>query len=202
VASRDLESFPLGRHQYLILIPQNPGQLDELPPDEQPQDLGADTRGIVISAGPMFPLHKGHKQLRAGYFADADLIATEQCLNPNLLKHSNERHFHPRVLTVSLAGTKWTSIDKAITAIIDAANYYNDYERNHPIDYPFLGGVTKKLKHKPCYNSNSWAQSIIQYVVGPGAVQGQFPGGNLLNLCQNDRIPPVYFTPLQGTMSP
>src|SRR5262249_17761951 len=126
MAARDLR-LPgiLGRHQYLILIPQNPAQFDDLPPTARPRDLGNNILGIVIGAHPV--KHERHKrsELRASFFEKGDDWATKQCLNPDKFIRLFKQKLHTEVLSVNLSGAGAGSIDTSIRAIVNAVHNYN-----------------------------------------------------------------------------
>ncbi len=176
VAARDLAGAAfLGTHQFLVLVPQNPrrfrGKL---------RDLGDGTRGIVIGA------HNVGGRLRVKRFERSDFQAARQYFNPGQFVQLLTPDFDTEFDLVDLSRSRWKSIDGAIAAVLRAVERYEVNEARRPIRYPSFSGQFRRN----CINSNSWAQSVIQFVAGSGAVREDFSG---LDTCHQNRISRSYF---------
>lgn len=168
VAGRNLNMTggSLGTHQYLILVPNGPYQFST-------RDLGDGTQGIVIGA-------HNRRRLKLVQFETADVRATREYVN---LAGSSGGDFDTTVALVNIGSRSLTT---TIARLLDAGRYYARYEKRHPIPYPSIGQMLRGRG----LNSNSWVQSLVQYVVGPRRVQEDFPGNDLLH---EKRIPRRYF---------
>ena len=169
VAARNLAGVAfVGTHQFLILVPQNPqnyrGQL---------ADLGDGTLGFVMGA------HNDHGRLRVRMFEPSDVQATRQLTNP----HRYGTSFSPEFDRVVLLSQ---SVDSVISNLLRARDRYIYAENRLPIPYPSAPGQFGPN----CLNSNSWAQSIVEYVVGPRRVREDFTGADT---CHENRIASFYF---------
>lgn len=177
VAARDLD-IARGAvngltHQYVILIPANPDDFK----GANVRDLGDGTRGIVIAA------HNIDGKLQVRTFNHADLTATQQYLDPEKYTAPLIADYDPQVAPVNLSGLR---IDDTIRKILNARDHYVRYAQSHPLTYPSL----PEQRVPKVINSNSWAQSIIEYTVGRGRVLENFDG---FDPGHQNRIPRNYF---------
>jgi hypothetical protein len=176
VAARDLAGPAfLGTHQFLILIPQNPrrfrGKL---------RDLGDGTLGIVVGA------HNVGGRLKVKFFEPSDLRATREFFNPGRYVGLLAPDFDTEIDLVDLSRSRYGGIDAAIARILKAIDRYQVNEARKPISYPSFAGQFRRNN----INSNSWAQSVIQWTVGRGAVQEDFTG---FDLGHQNRVKRSYF---------
>lgn len=169
VAARDLAGAAfVGTHQYIILVPENPSAFSAS------TKLSDGSKVIILGAH-----NTGRLQVKP--FEASDTAATEEYVNPAANVSSFLPDFDTQVDRVLLTG----GVDATISRIIAAVNRYVSYEATHPLIYP-TGGTFGGSG----YNSNSWAQSVIEYTVGRGRVRENFTG---LDTLATQRIPKVYF---------
>lgn len=185
VAARDLNTkatLGIGTHQYLVLVPEDPSQFENMG-DYAPQDLGDGTQGIIIGA------HKvevdGEDSLVAQPFEYADTLATREHYDSSRIKWWKP-DWDTEVHQVNTTTTRLSN-DEQIKNIIEATENYN---RNERIPY---GNPEWPWQDEPDrVNSNSWAQSVIEHVVGPERVQEDFVGQDVFN---DRRIEDRFFEP-------
>jgi hypothetical protein len=174
VLARDLDVgvvHEVGRHQLLVLVPQNRRTVSGL------LNLGHGVSAVVFSA---LKVNGELKMMMANQpLGQADLQAARDFVA------GVSGHYRPEAASVGLSDP--ASVDRQIQRLIQSANYYNTYEAAHPIAYPPLGGA---LDPRNCLNSNSWAQSIVEYVIGPRRVLEDFTGNDV---CNTNRIDRRYF---------
>jgi hypothetical protein len=171
VAVRDLDGLHVRRaHQFLILVPKAPAFPGT-------KDLGDGTKGIVVGA------HNVAQRLQVLEFQKADVQATREYLNSKAYGRPL-RSFHFDSRPVRLSPKK--GLDAVIREILRAITTYKHAEALRPISYPKFW----QQGSAGCINSNSWAQSVIECVVGKGAVANDFSGWDL---CKDNRIDRSYF---------
>jgi hypothetical protein len=179
VAARDLAlapatpELPVGRHQFIVLVPKNPERFRGML-----TNLGDGALGIVIAT------HDVNDRLQVKRTDVSDLLSIREYVNPKQNVHGPAR-FDTEVAKVKLRGR---DIDHTIRRILAATDHYIAYEQRYPIWYP-----SPLEQFKPgCVNSNSWAQSMIEYIVGKNRVKEDFAGWDL---CHGNRISKDYFVP-------
>lgn len=136
----------------------------------KPQDLGDGTYGFVAGA------QNKNSRLMLEYFETSDCQATRE--HYNWSKYGG--YFADFDTEIHKVTSKKT-VDVLIRLVFDCLGAYVDNETAEPIPYPSAGWGL---------NSNSWAQSVIQYA--GGTAPGDFSG---VDLSGGERIPKAYFTP-------
>lgn len=183
LAGRDLAGMAaIGTHLLIIIVPGNksPQTVPYIDPNKktlsysqsyrlQPQDLGDGTYGFVAGA------QNKNSRLMLEYFEKSDYQATREHYNwkkygPYLADFDTEIH--------EVKSKK--SVDVLIKNVFECLRNYVDNETAEPIPYPTAGWGR---------NSNSWAQSVIEY--SEGTAPGDYSG---LDLSGGMRIPKAYFT--------
>jgi len=201
VAARDLSAaefepenatfFWPGRHQFLVLIPAVPGQFPDV------RKIGDETRGLIIGGH----VDKGHLVARS--FQESDLRAIQEFTNPAKFVRFYRPDFDTEVHRVDLSNSA-RSIDETIAAILKAIRAYQRHTARTPIRYPAKWELVKRgigdvagnltlgvpLKSR-LMNSNSWAQSVVEFTIGYGRVIENMNGNDILH---DTRIPPMYFS--------
>ena len=191
VFDRDLDGLFIGKHKYLVLVPDDPskfqGTLTINSLDFVLEDLGDGTMGFVIGA------QNDNGRLIVELFNGADRTATNQYYDPPS-RWDLRPNFSPRQsLTQSACPASDSRSDtQLINDILSAAANYADNEALLNIPYP---GNTQQLAHNAGYvNSNSWVNSLMDHV-GLTIDDGEnWSGADLLN---GNRLDPGYFQ--QGT---
>jgi RHS repeat-associated protein len=181
LANRDLDiSFGIGKHQFKILIPDNPIDFPSellsklgVPPM---QDLDNGRMGWVIGG------HNKDGALQARYFQKADFQATKEYFNSKL------KSWYKADFSTELSETshKGLSDSEYITSILKNTQNYISQSARHPIPYPSV------LIQAFTYNSNAWAQSLTIY---SGGSSHYFNNG--FNPGQLMRLDPSLFQPLE-----
>ena len=169
VLARDLKFSPVGTHQFIVLVPEDPNFPGAT-------DLGNGVKGIVLGA------QADAGRLRVRFRDGSDVRATQEYANPK----DNVKPWWPDYSTEAhQAEIGNRSVDTLIQNVLDATDNYIANENESNIPYPYWPVGDEKV------NSNSWVQSIIEYVVGPGAVPGHFDYSR--DLLHENRIPEPYF---------
>jgi len=188
-AARNLEGFMVpGTHQFIIMIPDNPAdfqgtsagaRLLNALPEAQMKAVGG-RQAIVVGA------HNVESRLRVIFFQRSDVAATAELFDTtrNFLSRPGwETEAH------DIAAPNGRSDTQFIIDILRATQNYMQNENAVHIPYPTGGGITNPFS-KRSLNSNSWAESVLEFV---GARPWpDFYGRDLL---RNNRIPRGYFTP-------
>ncbi len=93
--------------------------------------------------------------------------------------------------TLDVAPVSYLSVDPGIDELMLGYGHYLIYEAAHTIAYPASGGMTMRgCETSTTYNSNSWAQSLVEHRLGAGLVREDFDG---IDICHENRIPSAYF---------
>ena len=186
LAARDLSGSPVGTHQFLILVPEHPENFTNL------VDLGDGTKGIIVAAyssnGRLISaVNDFDDQDGDAALSQNDLDAAKELYNSkentSLLKPDYST-IHRRI---QLDDDR--SVDDQIRAIILASENYKENERQYNIPYPKwhenLKGV---VNNSSCMNSNSFAQSILRYVIDNPNVEDDIGWFFVLDACHSTRI--------------
>jgi len=171
VGARDLSGLAVGTHQFIVITYQNPIfplniGLSKIPTKQ----LGGGVRGIVIGA-------QNRGTLAVEFFEKGDLTAAMEFFG------SVETKWHTPDYDAQLIKVKYDSMpeQEAKRRVISLIDSYILNQTTDPIRYPTAGfGV----------NSNSWAQSVIEY--SGGKVSGDMKG---LDISNSKRVPRTYFMP-------
>jgi hypothetical protein len=188
VAGRPLKGFAIsevGTHQYVIMIPRNRTLFRNRPL----VDLGdGRTWGIVLGAHNRGDLEVEPNQAQ-------DLLSIRQYINRGRYGDA----FFPRLVD-RVRLSRGRGVDATIRALLRASDNYVRNESKRAMPYPSdaanaeecffeLKGEDSGVRN--LYNSNSWAQSLIEYGIGRGRVTEDFP---LCDTFHRNRIPRSYFT--------
>ncbi len=177
LGSRDLNGVPLGTHQFIVLASYSllscrVGH----EPRARAQHLGkakkTDLYGVVVGAQNV------ERKLEVKYFEDADTAATHEYFG---LKSTtwHKSDFDAEMFPVDFGSTPdHVAIEKVLFLV---ENYRINVSQTS-IKYPTAGLG---------FNSNSWAQSVIQYA--GGKVNENTAG---LDVNSGRRIPKIYFEPI------
>lgn len=162
----------LGGHQFIVLVPEHPDQFGVLT-----RDLGDGSLGIVVGA------YDVGGRLQSIMFAASDYDTVQR-----LLKTKDKILAGVKVDRINLNKTiHFNNLDQGLRRILNVAQNYRALQDKKPLKYP--DGLLGQLS-PTCLNSNSWAQTVVQLAVGPGAVPEHIEG---LDLCNENRIDPSYF---------
>jgi hypothetical protein len=83
------------------------------------------------------------------------------------------------------------SPDVAMLRLTNNYQHYLIHSSDKPITYPAKGGLAGLgCASSTTFNSNSWAQSLVEYTFGRGVVRDDFAG---FDICHGNRIPGEYF---------
>jgi len=172
IGARDLSGIPFGTHQFIVITGR-----DRLTPRDigfekvSAKFLGKDTYGIVIGAH-----NRGN--LAVEFFESADFEAAQEFFGGKKTKwYSSD--FDAELHKVDFGNTPGSVAANLVLFRISAFLINQSMDR---IPYP-SGGLG--------YNSNSWAQSVIEYSSGKGVED--FKG---LDVSNSKRIPRIYFEPV------
>ena len=176
VVGREIEgrAYGLGTHQYVIAIPEQPKNFKGI------RDLGYGIKGFVISAD--YKVINNKPYLFGGTFvSDGDIQYTKRIASLGTGKEEIKDFDYNRIAKVDV---DQRGVDETIKSLLFAADLYSRNAKKFPIPYN-----NRPLPYGPGFNSNSWTQSIIEYV--GGKVKEDFPGFDWLN---NNRIDTRYFS--------
>ena len=183
-AARDLNGFPIGTHQFEILIPDNPQDFDEKKLKElgaEPmRDLGNGEKGWVIG-GHKKEEKKGEYYLRAEFFEKADTEATKEFLDTKTVKWYKS-DFDTEA---SLVKHKGKTDTEYITDVLKNTKNYQGNQSSMPISYP----KNTDQYDKGTWNSNSWNNSNLKHAGGT-EYQTDFKG---MDAARENIIPKKYF---------
>lgn len=175
IAARDLDGFPIGTHQFIIIIiienKSNPHPAAKLNANMiPPKILGNGMLGHVIGA---------HNQsgLVVEYFEKSDYKATLEYFDKKMV-HFYKSDYDTEVIKVVFPNK---NEQIAIREIYDLVNAYHINQSIDKIKYPSMGLG---------FNSNSWVQTVIE--LAGGKVKSDLKGFDIAN---NKRIPKTYFLP-------
>ena len=191
-AARDLNEFPIGTHQFAILIPDNPKDFDDNKLKElgvEPmRDLGNGDKGWVIG-GHKKEDNKDEYYLRAEFFEKSDIEATREFFDPKIVKWYKS-DFDTEV---SLVKHKGKTDTEYITDLLKNTKNYQYNQSSMPILYP------KPIDQyaKGTWNSNSWNNSNLRHAGGT-EYQTDFKG---MDAARDNIIPKHYFNDLHSSES-
>jgi len=190
---RDLKGVPVGRHQFLVIIPDNPsdfeGRIFNLGNniDFRLSDVGNGELGFVIGAQDQ------NDRLIAEAFNDADTTATTQFFNPESKPWYGWGNLSPNATACTIPQGASGLVDDTATinALLTNIANYNNNESRLKIPYPTVGQTvsTSFTASKGYVNSNSWALSVLDSL-GIVPNKTNMPGADLMNA---NRIDPDYF---------
>jgi hypothetical protein len=184
-AARDLNGFPIGTHQFEILIPDNPHEFDDKKLKElgvEPmRDLGNHEKGWVIGGHKKEDVFGNH-YLHAEFFEKSDTEATKEFLNPHTVKWYRA-DFDTEASLVTHEGKTDTEF---ITDVLKNTMSFQKNQSTMPISYPknteqYVNGT---------WNSNSWNNSNLKHSGGT-KYQTDFVG---MDPARDAIIPEKYFT--------
>ncbi|MFM2067857.1 MAG: hypothetical protein RLZZ584_2766 [Pseudomonadota bacterium] len=174
LGSRDLNGVPIGTHQFLVLtghylLACRANSAREAEARYLGKQGGQDVYGVVVGA------HKVGGKLVVKYFEDADLAATMEYFGgrPTSFFSSD---FDAEMFPVAFGTLPDTA---SIERVLECIENYRTNVSESPIDYPTLGVG---------FNSNSWAQSVVQYTGGSTTEDSSG-----LDVSSGRRIPQIYF---------
>ncbi|MCG7950390.1 MAG: RHS domain-containing protein, partial [Candidatus Thiodiazotropha endolucinida] len=186
---RDLDGVFVGRHKYLVLVPDNPNDFSGRSYNignfsMTLQDLGNGTYGFVIGA------QNDNDRLIVQPFNSADYEATQEFYNPGQYTSFWRPDFSA---TSSLCSPNTNVPPRSDTQIIEdiiaAVQNYARKEASLNIRYP---SATQQLQESDGYvNSNSWAHTIIDFV-GLNVVRGDNWSG--VDALSGNRLDHGYFS--------
>ena len=183
-AARDLNEFPIGTHQFEVLIPDNPQDFDEKKLKElgvEPmRDLGNGEKGWVIGGHSRKGVD-GKNYLQAEFFEKADTEATKEFLDPKIVKWYKS-DFDTEAGLVKHEGKTDTEY---ITDLLKNIKNYQGNQSSMPIPYP----KNTDQYDKRTWNSNSWNNSNLKHAGGT-EYQTDFKG---MDAARDNVIPKKYF---------
>ena len=189
LAAREL-SLPVanpGRHQFVVLVPKKS--------NSNTIQMSDGTYVTVLAA------YNRNETLTADKNHNDDVDPLREYFDPDL--HGDEGSHWNTIVKPSLVPLK--SLNKSTKGLLAAFETYQQESQRNPITYPSLGEhanaadlwIEFDIKAGPetpgftnVLNSNSWAQSLCTYVLGPGMVDGHMAG---LDVFYWNRIPSQYF---------
>ena len=179
-AARDMDGVFIGRHHFLILIPDRPADFEGNSPGAKLlQALGIRMETIggkqMIVAGA----HNVTGRLQVKFFQVADKTATRE-LHDSSYELPFWSDFDAEGHVIAAPSGKTDT--QFITEILQTVQSYIGNENVSNIQYPKAGMFKGK------YNSNSWASSVLQHV---GATP--WPDFNGVDPLSAARIPNDYF---------
>ncbi len=163
IFARKIDSGPFGAHQFVVCIPE-----EDFPADAvRLGAYGAELQFGVTLTGDPVPID-GVKRIRFIPNEDFDLTAVKNFLG--LRKPSQKQlGITPRVKFKRLKWKGATGTDAMTKKLIESANYYNQVEKNRPLEY--------SLSIFSPVTSNTWAQSLIRHNIGKfSTIQDLYPG--------------------------
>ncbi len=173
LGARDLNGVFVGTHQFIVIVSNTLlTPRDVAGQSVKAQHLGKkdqkDIYGLVFGA-------QNRGTLNVEFFESADLTATKEYFG-GIATSWNKSDFDAEMYGVDFGKTdEAVAIDALLYRVM--AYIYN--QRTDPITYPTAGFG---------YNSNSWAQSVIQYA--GGKVTDDVDG---VDVGSSKRIPKTYF---------
>lgn len=173
IAARDLAGLPIGTHQYIIIENRsNPYPTAKLDGKVIYQrSLGNGKSGYVVGAH-----NRGNLSIE--FFEKSDYEATLEFFDKKRLNFFKS-DFDTEAIIVKFPKTPEQTAIRIIFRLID--NYHINQTMDK-IKYPTAGFG---------FNSNSWAQTIIE--LAGGKVQSDLGG---LDISNEKRIPKTYFDPI------
>lgn len=171
IGARDLNGLPVGTHQFIVITYTSQQSITLGGRVIASKALGSGTHGIVIGAQ-----NRGALQVEAFETADTE-AAMEYFGGAKKEWYESDYDAELRVVKFNSSATSAYG-ERRLNQLIDA---YLINQTLDPISYPTAGMG---------FNSNSWAQSAIQYAGGK-AISNM--GG--LDIFHGRRIPETYFIP-------
>lgn len=172
IAARDLDGLVFGTHQFIIIENEEiPHPLAKLDGKIIPlRSLGNGKLGYVIGA-------HNKNNLAVEYFERSDYTATLEYFDKERVV------FYKSDFDTEVIQVKFPKLDTkvAIREIIELVNIYHINQLTDKIKYPLAGMG---------FNSNSWAQTVIE--LAGGKVKSDLKG---LDISNGKRIPKTYFMP-------
>jgi hypothetical protein len=170
VGARDLSGLPFGTHQFVVIIYPNRKSIKIGRRVYEAELLGHNVYGVVIGA-------QNRGTLSVEMFEEADTLAAKEHFG-EVKKTWYKSDYDTEMQIVKFNGSELSlQHESKLISLVDA---YLINQSLDPISYPTAGVG---------YNSNSWAQSLIEYT--GGKVRGNMNG---LDIFHNRRIPKTYFT--------
>ena len=175
VVGRDLAGVAvIGTHQFIVLVPEDSSKFPTT------RDLGDGTQGIVVGTH-----NKGH--LKVVPFETSDYQAIKEYSNPQKYVSWYKPDLDAEVHKVNIGSLE---IDSAIQKTLKSIDYYTSYEDVNNHEYP--SDKETLANDSTLLNSNSWAQSLIEYNFGAGKVVEDFKGKDSGH---QNRFSKAYFLP-------
>ena len=176
LGSRDLNGVPIGTHQFIVLtgfylMSCRAFSAVEAQARFLGRKDGQDVYGVVVGAQNI------NGRLVAEYFEKSDLKATMEFFGGEAVS-AFRSDFDTEMFEAGFGSLSDTA---AIERVIWRIENYRINVRNDPIKYPTAGLG---------FNSNSWAQTVIQ--CSGGSATENTAG---LDWASNKRIPETYFEP-------
>ena len=173
LGARDLSGVFIGTHQFIVIVNNNLLTARDVGGQSvKAQYLGKNDRqdiyGLVIGA-------QNRSNLKVEFFENSDLNATKEYFG-GVATSWKKSDFDAEMYEVDFGKT---SEVVAIDALLFRVMAYMYNQTTDPISYPTAGFG---------YNSNSWAQSVIQYA--GGKVTDDVGG---VDVGSSKRIPQTYF---------
>jgi len=173
ISARDLAGLPIGTHQFIIIEFQS----NSYPPAKlgdktiQPKMLGNGNVGYVIGA-------QNRGNLQVEFFEKSDYQATLEYFDRKRLSFfKSDFDTEARIVNFQKIGEQ-----NAIREILRLVDTYHINQTIDKIKYPTAGLG---------YNSNSWAQTVIE--LAGGKIDSDMSGWDVSN---GKRIPKTYFVPV------
>lgn len=181
-AARDLDGVAVGKHHFLILIPDKPADFEGNSAGAKLlQALGIQMQTIGSKQMIVVGAHNVSARLQVKFFQVADKTATRELLDPSYkLPFWSDFDAEGHVI----AAPSGKSDTQFINELLQAIQNYSANENVSNIPYPKSGMFKGK------YNSNSWASSVLQHV---GATP--WPNFSGMDPLRDARIPEEYFKP-------
>lgn len=172
IGARDLSGLPFGTHQFIVITGQDLLVQRKIGfKDVKAKHLGKNTYGIVIGAH-----NRGH--LAVEFFESADFEATQEYFGGKKTKWYSA-DFDTELHKVNFGNTPENVAKDLVLFRVDAFLINQSMDK---IPYPTAGLG---------FNSNSWAQSVIEYSSGNSIED--FKG---FDISHSKRIPRIYFEPV------
>lgn len=171
LGARDLKGVPVGRHQFIVIINDSLLSPRDIGGEKvQARNLGSGKKGVVVGA-------QNRGNLAVEFFNSSDYKAAREYFG-GVTREWYESDFDTYMTEVDFGSVRESLVVNKIAGRIEA---YLLNQKVDSIKYPTAGmGV----------NSNSWAQSVIEY--SGGEVREDLPG---LDVSYDKRIPKTYFEP-------
>jgi len=171
VGARDLSGLPIGTHQFIVITYSSRQSIMIGRRVYVTRLLGPKVHGIVIGA-------QNRGTLNVEVFEKADTLAAQEHFG-GVKKVWHKSDYDTEMKIVKFNGSEFSlHHERKLVSLVDA---YFINQTLDPIRYPTAGAG---------FNSNSWAQSVIEY--SGGKVGSNMKG---LDIYHKRRIPETYFIP-------